>query len=99
MDVLGWLVFIGVVVIPLLFVNSYHKFRQGNRSRKSFLRSSSNGGIGFALLLQQAGERWLMTPADDVVAVVAFVILIVSLYAFYRGYISDGDEIEQATQN
>lgn len=91
MDALDWVVLVGVAVFPFLFAYAYREYRVGNRSERSFVRSAGVGGTGFSVLLQQAGDRWLSSPADDVLAVLSLVVLAGSLYAIYLGYYRDRD--------
>ena len=99
MDALGWVVLVGVFGYPLLFAYAYRELRRGSRSRESFHRGGSIGGIGFAVLLQNAAQRWLATPADDVVAVASLAVLVPSIYLLYRSYARDGSNADAPAQN
>jgi hypothetical protein len=89
MTPLGWVVALGLVAFPILFGYAYLDYRRGNRIRPALVRSYGIGAVGFAILLQQAAERWLATPVDDTVAVLSFVVLAGGIYAIYRGYTNE----------
>lgn len=89
MDALGWVVLVGVVAYPFLFAYAYAEYRAGERTRESMLKSTGVGGPGFAVLLQQAADRWLSSPVDDVVALASFVFLAVGVWALYRAYVAN----------
>jgi hypothetical protein len=96
MTPLGWIVALGLVAFPILFGHAYLDYRRGDRTRQAFVRSYGIGAVGFAMLLQQAAERWLTTPADDAVAVLSFVVLVGGIYAIYRGYTrGDGKDSDE----
>lgn len=87
MGLVDWLALAGIAVYPPLIAYAYWDYRRGGRDWRSFVRSNGPGGVGLAVLLQQASMRWLETPADDVVAVVSMFVLGAGLYAMYVGYV------------
>lgn len=88
MDVtlVGWLIAVGLVALPVLFGYAYWRYRRGDRNRKALLVGVAAGGVGWAGLLLRAEERWLVTPWDDVVAVLAIASVTIGFYALYLAY-------------
>lgn len=87
MDALGWLVAVGVVAYPFLLAYAYWDYRRGGRSRVGLVKNVGAGGPGFAILLQQAGNRFLTGFPADAVVVASVVPLAVGVWALYRVYV------------
>lgn len=96
MQLIGWVIALGTVAFPPLFVHAYFQYRRGNRERDGFIRSIGLGSVGFSVLVGQASTRWFGTPIDDGLAVLSIISLLVGVYAMYVGYIR-GNPGEKAT--